>query len=54
VQAVGEARGPITHVQLCETIKPLVAQYIEQNFEGKKQTVVMQDDMTEPLVMNPQ
>ena len=52
-QAIEGARNPLTHVQLCETIKPQVARYIEQNFEGKKQTVVMQDDMTEPLVLNP-
>ena len=44
---------PLTHVQLCETIKPQVTQYVQSNFDGKKQTVVMQDDMTEPLVLNP-
>ena len=53
LETLSEAKSSLTHVQLCETIKPLVAQYIERNFEGKKQTVVMQDDMTEPLVMNP-
>jgi hypothetical protein len=51
--AIEDSKNPLTHVQLCETVKPKVARYIEQNFEGKKQTIVMQDDMTEPLALNP-
>ncbi len=53
LQSIEEAGNPLTHVQLCDEIKPLVARYVERNFSGKKQTVVMQDDMTEPLVLNP-
>ncbi len=53
LQAIEDVKSPLTHVQLCEMIKPLVSRYVERNFEGKKQTVVMQDDMSEPLVLNP-
>jgi len=53
LQAVEGASHSITHTQLTTTVKPQVTRYIEQNFTNKQQTVVMQDDMTEPLVMNP-
>ena len=53
LQAIEDSRVPITHVEWCETVKPLVARYMEQNYTNKKQTVVMQDDMAEPLVLNP-
>lgn len=51
--AIKTAKEPMTHARLCEEVKPLVSRYVEQNFSGRQQTVVMQDDMTEPLVLNP-
>ncbi len=53
IRAFDEAKTPLTHVKWCETIKPQVSQYVDKHFDGKKQTVVMQDDMAEPLVLNP-
>ena len=56
VNSLAKAGNPLTHVQLCDIVKPLVADYVERNFAEQLQsyqTVVMQDDMTEPLVLNP-
>lgn len=53
LQAITESAAPMTHVQLVETVKPQVSGYVQRNFTDKNQTVVMQDDMTEPLVLNP-
>ena len=56
VNSIEEAQNPLTHVQLYDIVKPQVTDYVERNFAGQpqpRQTVVMQDDMTEPLVLNP-
>lgn len=51
LRAAENSSGALTHTQWCETVKPQVANYVNENFPGKQQTVVMQDDMSEPLVL---
>ena len=52
LHAIEDSQKSVTHDQWCEMVKPKVADYVEQNFSNNKQTVVMQDGMSEPLILN--
>lgn len=52
-ETIKGAQRPLTHIQLTDIIKPKVAEYVQEKFTDQRQTVVMQDEMTQPLVLNP-
>ena len=52
LQVLTEAKTPLSHVEWYRMVKPLVTEYVDQSASDRKQTVVMQDDMDPPLVIN--